>query len=67
VNGVAISLFAAAGLVRWPVALSMAAGALVGGYGAAGVARRIGRKALGRFVIVVGFTVSAIFFARRLG
>ncbi len=67
VNGVAIALFAAAGLVDWPVALAMAAGALLGGYGAAGIARRIGRKALGRFVIAVGFTVSAIFFARKFG
>ncbi len=66
VNGVAIALFAAAGLVDWPVALAMALGALLGGYGAAGIARRIGRKTLGRFVIAVGFTVSAIFFARRL-
>ena len=65
VNGVAIALFAAAGLVDWPVALAMALGALLGGYGAAGIARRIGRKTLGRFVIIVGFTVSAIFFARR--
>jgi uncharacterized membrane protein YfcA len=67
VNGVAIALFAAAGLVDWPVALAMAAGALLGGYGAAGIARRIGRKALGYFVIAVGLTVSAIFFARRFG
>jgi uncharacterized membrane protein YfcA len=66
VNGVAIALFAAAGLVDWPVALAMAAGALLGGYGAAGVARRIGRKALARFVIAVGLVVSAIFFARML-
>jgi uncharacterized membrane protein YfcA len=66
VNAVAIALFAAAGLVDWPVALAMAAGALVGGYGAAGLARRIGRKALGRFVIAVGLAVSAIFFARVL-
>jgi uncharacterized protein len=66
VNGVAIALFAAAGLVRWPVALAMAAGALLGGYGAAGAARRVGHKILGRFVVAVGFTVSAIFFARLL-
>lgn len=66
VNGVAIALFAAAGLIDWPVALAMAAGALLGGYGAAGVARRIGRKALGRFVIAVGIVVSAVFFARKL-
>ncbi len=67
VNGVAIALFAAAGLVHWPVALAMTVGALLGGYGAAGIARRIGRKALGRLVIAIGLTVSAIFFARKLG
>jgi uncharacterized membrane protein YfcA len=66
VNGVAIALFAAAGLVHWPVAVAMAAGALLGGYGAAGVARRIGQRALGRFVVAVGLTVTAIFFARML-
>jgi uncharacterized protein len=66
VNGVAIVLFAASGLIHWPTALAMAGGALLGGYGAAGVARRVGRVWLGRFVIAVGFTVSAIFFVRRL-
>jgi uncharacterized membrane protein YfcA len=67
VNGVAIALFAAAGLVRWPVALAMAVGALIGGYGAAGIARKVGRKVLARFVIAVGFTVSAVFFVRKFG
>ncbi len=66
VNGVAIVLFAAAGLVRWPVALAMAVGALIGGYGAAGVARRIGQKKLERLVVAIGLTVAAIFFARKL-
>ncbi len=65
VNGVAIALFVAAGLVYWPFVAVMAVGALVGGYGAAGVARRIGKQAVSRFVLVVGFTVSAIFFYRR--
>ena len=64
VNGVAIVLFVLAKLVYWPFVLVMAAGALIGGYGAAGVARRIGRQAVSRFVLVIGFTVSAIFFFR---
>jgi uncharacterized membrane protein YfcA len=45
----------------------MAAGALIGGYGAAGIARKVGRKVLARFVIAVGFTVSAVFFIRKFG
>jgi uncharacterized membrane protein YfcA len=66
VNAVAVAIFAASGLIRWPFAAAMAGGALLGGYGAAGLARRIGRKWLGRFVVAVGFTVSAIFFLRKL-
>ncbi len=66
VNGVAIGLFVAARLVYWPVVLAMAAGALLGGYGAAGVARRIGKAAVSRFVLVVGFGVTAAFFLRAL-
>jgi uncharacterized membrane protein YfcA len=65
VNGVAIVLFVLAKLVYWPFVLVMAVGALVGGYGAAGVARRIGKQAVSRFVIAVGFTIAAVFFVRR--
>ncbi len=65
-NAVAIAVFAGAGLIHWHYAAAMAGGAVVGGYGAAGLARKVGRKWLGRFVVLVGFTVSAIFFLRRL-
>lgn len=64
VNGVAIVLFILARLVYWPFVLVMAVGALVGGYGAAGAARRVGRVWVSRLVVAVGFTVSAIFFVR---
>lgn len=67
INGVAILLFIAAKLVYWPYVLVMAAGSLIGGYGAAGVARRIGATAVRRFVIVVGFTMAAILFVRMFG
>lgn len=67
VNGVAIVLFVAAGMVYWPFVVAMAVGALAGGYGAAGLARRIGGKAVSRFVIVVGYTVSLVFFVRKFG
>jgi uncharacterized membrane protein YfcA len=64
INGVAIALFAAVGLVAWPIALTMALGALLGGYGATGLAKRIGREILGRLVIAIGATVSVVFFLR---
>jgi uncharacterized protein len=64
INGVAALLFIAAKLVYWPYVLVMAAGAIIGGYGAAGVARRIGRTAVRAFVIVIGFTIAAVMFVR---
>jgi uncharacterized protein len=66
INGVAAGLFIAAKMVYWPYVLPMAAAAMLGGYGAAGVARRIGRTAVARFVVIVGFTMSVLLFLRRL-
>ena len=39
-------------------------GALAGGYGAAGVARRIGKKTVRGFVIFVGISIAAFMFYR---
>jgi len=64
INGIAGLLFAQAGLVAWPYAFSMAFGAIAGGYGAAGVARRIGRTAIRRFVIFVGLAIAVAMFVR---
>lgn len=65
-NATAAVLFIAANMVSWPFVLAMALGSILGGYGAAGVARRIGRTAVRRFVIAVGFTISAVLFVRLL-
>ena len=56
-------------MIYWPYVLPMALAAVAGGYGAAGVARRIGRTAVRRFVITVGFTISVVMFIRtfRIG
>ena len=64
INGVAGLLFAQAGLVYWPYALAMVVGALLGGYGAAGVARKIGKTAVSRVVIIVGLALSVVMFVR---
>ena len=63
-NGVASIFFAASHMVVWPYVFAMMAAALIGGYGAAGVARRVGRVAVRRFVIAVGFTISVILFVK---
>lgn len=54
VNAVAAIYFAFAGLVFWTDALVMAVGAMTGGIVGAHIARRIGRDAVRRIVVVVG-------------
>ena len=62
VNGVAALYLALAGLVVWPYALLMAAGAIAGGVAGPGVARRVGRTAVRRVVIAVGFGMALVSF-----
>lgn len=57
-NLVAAVYFIIAGLVSWPEAAVMAAGAIVGGYGGAGLARKLGQKFVRRSVIVIGFAMT---------
>lgn len=64
VNGVAATLFIATHMVAWHYVLPMAVAAVVGGYGAAGLARKIGRVWVRRFVIAVGFGMSGILFLK---
>ena len=65
INGVAAGLFIWAKMIDWSYVLPMAAAAVIGGYGAAGIARRVGRTAVRRFVITVGFTISIVMFVKR--
>lgn len=65
-NGVASVLFAVAHMVVWPYVLAMMAAALAGGWAAAGVARRIGRVAVRRFVIGVGLTIAIVMFVKMI-
>jgi uncharacterized membrane protein YfcA len=54
-NLVAVAIFAASGIVDWPVALTMAVGATAGGIGGALLAQRVGQRWVRRVVIVIGF------------
>ena len=53
-NIVAAALFAAGGVVLWPLALVMAAGSVAGGYGGARLAQRVGSVWVRRVVVLVG-------------
>ena len=57
INGVAAIYFLFANLVSWPDAAVMAVGAVVGGIGGAGVARRVGRVVVRRVVVGIGFVM----------
>lgn len=57
INGVAAVTFTLLHRVNWPLALLMAVGAVVGGYGGAGLARRVGPANVRRFVILVGLSI----------
>jgi len=58
INGVAAAYFVASGLVVWNDALVMAVGAILGGVGGAGLARRLGRTVVRRLIIGIGFAMA---------
>ncbi|MDP9007829.1 MAG: sulfite exporter TauE/SafE family protein [Pseudomonadota bacterium] len=63
-NTVAVFIFIAAHAVRWPEALSLLAGAVLGGYCGANIGRRApaGAVRVGTLLVSVGITL--VFFAR---
>jgi hypothetical protein len=64
INGVAAIYFIFAHMVEWPYVLIMAGGAIAGGYGGAGLARRLGRTFVRRVVIGIGFAMSLALFLK---
>jgi hypothetical protein len=63
-NSAAVVAFAVSGLVRWPQAFVMAAGAIMGGYYGAAIARRLGRTFVRRAVIITGLTIGCLMLWR---
>jgi uncharacterized protein len=66
INGVALIYFIAQGKVVWPLALLMAVGAIIGGYGGARLAKRVDQRYVRGFVVVAGLLVSVWLFVRPL-
>lgn len=64
INGVAALYFIWARMVYWPDVLIMAIGAIAGGYGCAGLARRLARSAVRRIVILIGFAMAVSLFLK---
>jgi uncharacterized membrane protein YfcA len=65
VNGIAAVYFIWARMVYWPYVVLMAVAAIVGGYGGAGVARKLGRTAVRRLVIAIGLGMAVSLFIRK--
>jgi uncharacterized membrane protein YfcA len=66
INGIAAAYFVVSGLVIWEDAVVMAAGAIVGGVGGAGLARRMGRDVVRRVIILIGFGMAAALLVKAL-
>jgi uncharacterized protein len=66
INGVAALYFVFAHMVQWPYVLVMVAGAVAGGVGGAGLARRMGRTSVRRVVIGIGFAMAVSLFVKWL-
>ena len=65
INGIAAAYFVWARMVYWPDVVIMAVAAIVGGYGGAGMARKLGRTAVRRIVIAIGFGMAISLFIKR--
>lgn len=64
VNGIAAVYFVVMQMVSWPEALVMAAGAIIGGVAGSRMARRMGRQAVRRMVVAIGFAMAAALMLR---
>jgi uncharacterized membrane protein YfcA len=65
INVVASFYFMMWGPVHWPAALVMTIGAIAGGYGGAGLARRMGRRFARGAVIFIGLAMTLSLLFRR--
>jgi uncharacterized membrane protein YfcA len=64
INGAAVVTFVVAGTVRWSAGIGMVLGGLMGGYGAASVARRLEPAHVRAVVLFVAWAMTAYFFAK---
>jgi len=64
INGVAAVIFVNQDKVRWPLALLMAAGGILGGYGGAGLAQRVGQDRVRMLVPIIGIAMGVYLLLR---
>jgi uncharacterized membrane protein YfcA len=64
INVTAAATFAFSHLVDWPTAISMATGAIAGGYAGSRLAQRVSKEAVRGAVVVIGLVASAWLFSK---
>jgi uncharacterized membrane protein YfcA len=64
VNGVAVAIFVVQGVVVWPATLAMMAGAALGGFAGARIARRLPQRLFRMVVIGVGVLLTVWYFLK---
>jgi uncharacterized membrane protein YfcA len=67
INVVATIAFIIGRRIDWPIAAMMATSAILGAYGGAGIALKIGQKRVRQAVIWIGFGIAAILFYQQIG
>lgn len=65
INGIAAVYFILQRMVYWPDVFLMAVAAILGGWGGAGTARKLGRTAVRRIVICIGFGMAISLFVKK--
>src|SRR5579871_590532 len=65
INGIAAAYFVWAGMVSWPYVAIMAVAAVLGGYFGSGMARKLGRIAVRRVVIGIGWAMAISLFLKK--
>ena len=64
INGIAVIIFVAAGIVWWPQTFAILVGATAGGYVGARVARSLNQKYVRTAIILISIGVTTVFFVR---
>jgi len=64
INAVAALMFIASGIVDWPVAMAMVAGGVLGGYGGARLAQRVGQEPVRRAITAIGLVAFVYLLVR---
>lgn len=65
INVVAVFVFIVGHRIDWPFAIAMAVSAAIGGYFGASIARTLDKRLVRNAIVVIGFSLAAIYFYRQ--